>query len=436
MDDKKRLDPSTAERPTRVRWLIFALACATSWLLYLHRYSWGVIRPYFKADHPNLDDEDVGWIDGAFNAPYAVGQVPGGLAGDVFGARAVLSVVILFWSLAVAGLAWVRTPWAAFGLRSLFGLVQAPAYPVLNKATRSWFPLSIRTTVQGVVTALGRFGGACAPAVVLSLLMHKLGLSWRDALVVIAAPGVLLAGAVWLVFRNNPREHPGVNPAELQVIEADGPPPSPSARPRLLLSGANLFNFGMMLLYAFASTFADAFFVNWITTFLKEGKELGDWETGLLAPLPLLGGAAGAAVGGVLNDLVLRRTGNRRLARSSVAFAGKFLAACLIAFAVQIPDGRTAMLVLLACKFFCDWSLPSQWGTITDVAGRGAATVFGVINTVGAVGGFLAGPVMGSLKKHYGWEGLFYGVAATFLVAALTWFFIDCTRRLVIEERV
>ena len=32
-----------AERPTQVRWLIFALACATSWLLYLHRYAWGVI---------------------------------------------------------------------------------------------------------------------------------------------------------------------------------------------------------------------------------------------------------------------------------------------------------------------------------------------------------------------------------------------------------
>ena len=27
---------------------MFALACAVSWLLYLHRYSWGVIKPAFR----------------------------------------------------------------------------------------------------------------------------------------------------------------------------------------------------------------------------------------------------------------------------------------------------------------------------------------------------------------------------------------------------
>src|SRR5438128_1626670 len=37
-------DPLQASRPTRVRWLIFLVAGAASWLLYLHRYSWGVIK--------------------------------------------------------------------------------------------------------------------------------------------------------------------------------------------------------------------------------------------------------------------------------------------------------------------------------------------------------------------------------------------------------
>jgi hypothetical protein len=37
--------------PTRIRWLIFSLACATSWLLYLHRYAWGVIKPSLKAEY-------------------------------------------------------------------------------------------------------------------------------------------------------------------------------------------------------------------------------------------------------------------------------------------------------------------------------------------------------------------------------------------------
>src|SRR5262245_60258277 len=88
------------------RWPVFILACATSWLLYLHRCSWGVIKPAFRKDNPGLTDGDIGWLDGAFNASYAIGQVPGGLAGDVLGPRVVLSVIILVWSLAAVGIAW------------------------------------------------------------------------------------------------------------------------------------------------------------------------------------------------------------------------------------------------------------------------------------------------------------------------------------------
>jgi sugar phosphate permease len=433
MGEKQPAGPFAA-RPTHARWLIFALACATSWLLYLHRYSWGVIRPSFKADHPGLDDEQMGWLDGVFNLTYAMGQVPGGLAGDVFGARSVLAIIIFLWSLTVAGLAWVRGPWAALGLRAVFGLSQAGAYPVLNKATRNWFPLAVRTTVQGIITALGRLGGACASVLIASVLMHQLRMPWRMALLVIALPGVLLAVAVWSVFRNGPRDHPGVNPAELRLIEGEEPPPEPGARPRLRLTGAGGVTFALLLTYAFFSTFADAFFVIWIPTFLVEGKALGGLEMGFLAMLPLLGGAAGGTVGGVLNDLLLRWTGRRRLARCAVALTGKTLAALLVMLSVSAPDGRTAMVLLLACKFFCDWSLPTQWGTITDVAGRGAATVFGVANTVGAVGAFAAGPTMGFLRQRLGWQGLFFGVAVAFLAAAATWLFIDPTRRLVVEE--
>lgn len=63
--------------PTRVRWLIFVLACAMSWLLYLHRYAWGIIKPAFRRENPGLSDIDVGWLDSAFLSTYAIGQIPG-----------------------------------------------------------------------------------------------------------------------------------------------------------------------------------------------------------------------------------------------------------------------------------------------------------------------------------------------------------------------
>src|SRR5690242_6008047 len=115
----------------------------------------------------------------------------------------------------------------------------------------------------------------------------------------------------------------------------------------------------------------------------------------VFAGLPLLGGALGCFLGGSLNDWLMRRTGSRRLGRIAVAFTGKCLAAALVAASLLVADGRSAMAVLFACKFFGDWSLPTVWGTITDVSGRASGTVFGAVNMAGAVAAFLAGPVMG-----------------------------------------
>src|ERR1700722_9550454 len=88
-------------RPTQVRWLIFVLACTTSALLYLHRYSWGVIKPDLKKEYPALTDTQLGWLDSAFNATYAFGQVPAGLASDLLGPRSILSGSVLLWTLMV-----------------------------------------------------------------------------------------------------------------------------------------------------------------------------------------------------------------------------------------------------------------------------------------------------------------------------------------------
>src|SRR5262249_31513183 len=157
-----------------------------------------------------------------------------------------------------------------------------------------------------------------------------------------------------------------------------------------------------LLLYAFASTFADQFFVLWLPQYLLEGKGLTKMQMGLFAGLPLLGGALGGAVGGALNDLTIRLTGSRRWGRVAVAFTGKSLAALLVVASMSVADGRYAALVLFACKFFCDWSLSTAWGAITDVGGPVSGTLFGTINTMGSAAAFIASPVMAVVKENHG----------------------------------
>jgi sugar phosphate permease len=420
-----------AGQPTRIRWLIFGLACAASWLLYLHRYAWGIVKPYFSDDYPGYTDVDLGWLDSAFLVTYAIGQIPGGLAADRFGPRIVLSVLALLWSPSAAGVAWTSGFWRLIGARAVFGFAQAGVYPVLNKMTRTWFPLASRTTVQGIVAALGRLGGASAPLIVAYLLMGKLALSWQTALVIVSIPGTILGVAFWIFVRNSPREHPWVNRAEADLIETGTAPPATRHRPALLLTPASAFSLAMIFLYIFTSTFQDQFYVYWVPKFLKADKGFDKEMMGLFTPLPLVGGAIGGVLGGVLNDLLIRRWGNRRWARSTVGCTGKALGAALVLLSIQADDGRLIMLGLVVARVFSDWSMPTQWAAVTDMGGRAAATLFGIVNMVGIIGGVAAGPVFGYLNEAYGAPGLFYGVAAMCIVAAISWLFIDCTQRLV-----
>ena len=110
-------------RPSNTRWLVFGLACLTSFLTYIHRYSWGATRPYFKEEY-NISDQEMGWLDAAFNLTYALGQFPGGWAGDVLGPRVVIPVALVLWSIVMVGPALTGRFW---GLRQL----HAPAGAVI-----------------------------------------------------------------------------------------------------------------------------------------------------------------------------------------------------------------------------------------------------------------------------------------------------------------
>ena len=81
-----------------------------------------------------------------------------------------------------------------------------------------------------------------------------------------------------------------------------------------------------------------------------------------------------------------------------------------------------------------DMSQPTWWGTVTDIGGPAAGRVFGMVNTVGAAGLFIAGPTMAWVKIHYDFDGLFYFVAVVYLVTTVCWMMVDCTKRLVIVD--
>src|SRR5687767_5600975 len=125
------------ERPTRVRYLVVAVAMLMSVLLYLDRFCISFAERLIKEDL-DLSNKQMGWILSAFFWSYALGQVPSGWFSDRFGARNMLALYILLWSLftALTGLA------AGFAMlvvmRLGFGLAQAGAYPTAASLLSRW----------------------------------------------------------------------------------------------------------------------------------------------------------------------------------------------------------------------------------------------------------------------------------------------------------
>jgi MFS family permease len=435
---------------------VFGLACGTSWLLYLHRYAFAMIKPELVKEW-HLDKVELGRLDSVFAFSSTFFQFPLGIATDWLGVHLMLTGLLIVWCLGLGMHAWAKSPDQLWYARAAMGIGQSAVYANLSRMAQSWFPATIRTTLQGIAAiTFGRLGGMCAYLLLGSLLLGRLGLDWRTAIYVFVAGGLVFTAVFAGVFRNSPREHRSVNAAEAALFAsprdggreslavADSQSPKGESRQRLptrfsqLLHSVKpraLINLILLNVQTILSTLADNIYSNWIPLFLWEVHQLKFGEMGIYSSLPLFGGAIAGIAGGTLNDWCIARTGNRRWSRSGIAIAGKGLAAVLLLVALAWYDNPYVFCgFLFLVKFFGDWSLATSWGVVTDIGGRATASVFAFNNAVAGIG-FIAAPVLfGYLAQHYGWTAVFIAVAVTYVLCAASWLAIDCTIP-VVEER-
>jgi ACS family glucarate transporter-like MFS transporter len=431
----------SVEPPTNVRTLILALSCGLSFILYLHRYSWAFVKKPIQ-DEFQWDNETLGWLDGLFGFSYGVGQVPTGMLGDWFGARVLLTSSVIAWSLALLAVTIAVGVWQMAAARMTFGVAQASCYPMLNKASKNWFPLGMRTTAQAwIATFFGRGGGAASFFLFGTVLLGWLEMPWRWALAVLALLGTASGVLFFFLFRNAPAEHPWSNAAEADLVIASDPQAVVASHSRLAWGTvARSRTMWFLFLRAFVSNMADVVFVYWLATYLSDFKGYGNKHAGWMAALPLIGGALGGIWSGTLQSNLIRRGVDRGWVRSGVGFCGKGAAAALLLASLSLDlSGPALAVAFLMVKFFTDWEQPAEWGTLSDIVGRGGATAFACVNTAGSLGGFVASPLVGRILDSYkvdgavtadGWNVVFLLLALEYVIAASCWLFIDCRKPL------
>ena len=404
--------------PTRYK--LIAWTFSLSMLLYIDRVAISTARtPVSEAF--NLSDTQFGWVLSSFALGYALFQTPAGLLADRYGARRVLTVIVALWSVftALTGLAWGFASLLLF--RFVFGAAEAGAYPTCARAFYAWLPTGERGLAQGINFSGSRLGAAFALPAVAWLIVTA---GWRGAFLILGAAGIVWAVAWYAWFRNTPAEHAGVSEAERHLI-ATGRPVSdaaaagaPPPRVRTLWRAPNV---RVAMAQYFASNFTFFFCLTWLFPHLQRTYQLNALYTGLLAAIPLIGGALGNWFGGALVDS-LYRGGRWRVSRQYPAILGFILSAigllASLAFQTPIP----AVLCLTLAMFGSDMTLPPSWAFCIDIGRSNAGAVSGTMNMAGNIGSFVTSLAFPYLLTMTGSTTPFFVVGAGLnLGAAWLW---------------
>jgi predicted MFS family arabinose efflux permease len=154
---------------------------------------------------------------------------------------------------------------------------------------------------------------------------------------------------------------------------------------------------------------------------------------GFYASLPLFAGAAGNFFGGWCSDLLLKRTGNLVLARRATGVTGFLTAGGAMLPATLTGDPWTSVLFSCLAVFGLELTIGATWALPLDIGAEYAGSVSSVMNTFGNIGGAISPALLPYLVKWFGWNEPFLLGSSLCLVAAVVYFRIDASRRIVSE---
>ena len=391
---------------------------------YLCRSNFSVALPMIIQEQgtrgipPDLAKIRLGLIASLGVLAYAVGKfVSGGLSDFLGGRRTFLGgmagsvlftvVFALSGGIPLFTLAWV-------GNR----LIQSLGWVGMIKISSRWFSFSSYGTVMGILSLSYLFGDAASRQFLAILIAH--GFGWRGTFFTAAGVlfGLLIVNA--LLLRDTPGEigeaEPRANPQNLFASsEHDSAPLSLRALLGPLLRSKV---FLLVCLLSVGLTLVRETFNLWTPTYFAQAVGLSNADAAQKSALfPLFGGIS-VLLAGYLSD----RLGKG--ARAAIILFGLLLAGLTLLLLGYGDFGGSKiwpvwLTALVAFLMIGPYSYLGGAIALDFGGKRGSATVCGIIDGSGYLGGVLAGDSMARISVAYGWRGAFVVLAAVCWVLSL-----------------
>jgi MFS family permease len=373
---------------TKAAWRLIPFLLLLYVLAFLDRANVGFAKQALQRD-TGLTEAAYALGAGLFFVGYAVFEVPSNLMLHRFGARLWLSRIMVTWGLVSAAMAWARTDTMFYALRFLLGVAEAGFFPGVILYLTYWFPSAARGRMLGLFyfgapIALTLGGPLSGLLLELEGVFELKGWQWMFLVEGLAASVV----GVWAFFylNNRPAEARWLTAAERQAleagIEADGHPPSHPGSDRLLraLTQPRLLHLGLIYALIQMSVYGVTFYLP------SQVARLLGRDTGLLVGLVSAVPPLCALFGAYYVPRLSRGPERRRWV------GGACLAATGGAIALSASDNPVVALLALCVAWAGFIGVqPVFWTVPTDeLRGVAAAGGIALINSCGAVGGFLA----------------------------------------------
>ncbi|HET7059024.1 MAG TPA: MFS transporter [Nitrospiraceae bacterium] len=411
---------------TRVRWRIAALLFAISVVTYIDRVNISVTaRQMMPA--LGLTDLQMGHVFSAFVFGYALFQIPGGWLGDRWGAKRVLALAIIWWSVftaltAVAAILPLTVAIGALGslmlVRFLVGIGEAAALPNFNRTVANW--LAPHERGLGIGIAIGGIGvGSAMTPPVTAWIMVNFG--WQTAFYAAALLGLLVALAWFLYATDRPEAHPHVNAAEVALIEGQpaekelnaGPTPTWKAVIRTPTVWWLVLSYSCLGYVAYV-------YMSWFYLYLVNVRGFGVLRGALFASGPFVAMAVFCPLGGWVTDRLVIRWGINR-GRALVGATGMILAAVSIVWGAFTESPYAAIALLSVGAGWLYFPVGAYWSSTVDISKRHAGTLSGLMNTGANLGGVLSPTLTPWLAEQVGWSVALGFAACVALAGGLMW---------------
>jgi MFS family permease len=177
---------------TRAATRITLVAALALFISYVDRGNLATAAPLIQQEL-TLSPEQLGLLLSAFYFTYVAAMVPAGWLAERYGARLVLSVGLVIWSVATLFSGFVSSFIALFLLRLMLGLGESVTFPCASRLLAANVPTTRLAEANGIV-AFGYLIGPAVGTLIGALLMAQYG--WRITFVLFGLLSLLWLAAL------------------------------------------------------------------------------------------------------------------------------------------------------------------------------------------------------------------------------------------------